>query len=443
MLINQTNTLKAQYEFATTYPDQYRHPAIVGGFGSGKTASIALRWVYLINWRAANQCVQTKMMIVEPTKEMIRDILIEQLDKFFNRYNIPHHYHKTEHNYTIRLKKAGKFYNFMARLRSSDVPEALTGKNLTDVIIDEYDKKHSVQHQKDVWKECISRTREAALGTVGVVTTPEGYKNTYELWGECDYKEKKNFKLIRAKTYDNFFNPPDYVENLREQYSAELVKQYIEAEFINLLQGKVYYAFNRSLNNTERVYDPNTPIDLCVDFNVNPMKWVVTQRFGENLFAIDEIVKQNTYTEEMAKEFRKRYMTDHAGGLALRKVVVYGDYSGNSRDTRTRTTDYEIIKSIIPNCELRVKPNGLVIDRINAVNSRFCNSQGARRFFINVNKCPHLTRDFEQVVWKEKTREIDKTTNPDLTHASDAVGYRIVYDWPLKGSIITKVSNMY
>ena len=40
-------------------------------------------------------------------------------------------------------------------------------------------------------------------------------------------------------------------------------------------------------------------------------------------------------------------------------------------------------------------------------------------------KCKGLIRDLEQVVNKEGTRDIDKTTNKELTHLSDALGYYV------------------
>ena len=51
-------------------------------------------------------------------------------------------------------------------------------------------------------------------------------------------------------------------------------------------------------------------------------------------------------------------------------------------------------------------------------------------------KCKALIRDLEQVVNKEGTREIDKTTNKDLTHCSDALGYYVDHKWPTVRPVI-------
>jgi hypothetical protein len=400
-------------------PRRYKHAGIIGGFGSGKTYAIPLRWLSLIEFRAREQKTRCLMMIVEPTIEMIRDILVPTLNEWFDFHKVPHYYHKSNKNYTIKYKG----YEFTAMLRSSDVPESLTGKNLTDIILDEFDKKHTVQKQRDVWKECISRIRKSEYGTVSPVTTPEGFKYTYEMYSPCEYGEKKNFKLIRAKTYDNPFIPRDYIDNMYDQYSTELVDQYIEAKFVNITQGRVYRSFDRKTNSSNKVVDKNLPIDLCLDFNVNPMVWEVAQQYREETHIVDEIYKTNTDTEEMAKEVGERYGFDT-------HYTVYGDYSGTGRDTRSRTTDYDILKSILPNVDINIKPNPTQINRVNAVNSRFKNSKGEHRCFVNVEKCPHLTRDLEQVVWSETDRKIDKK-NTELTHASDGFGYRQESLYPL------------
>jgi hypothetical protein len=111
---------------------------------------------------------------------------------------------------------------------------------------------------------------------------------------------------------------------------------------------------------------------------------------------------------------------------------VYGDYSGTGRDTRSLTTDYEIIKQILPNIDLRIQVNPSVIERTNTVNARLCNANGNRSLFVNAKNCPHLVKDLEQVVHVEGKRDIDKS-NPDKTHSSDAAGYRETYLYSIKG----------
>jgi hypothetical protein len=101
------------------------------------------------------------------------------------------------------------------------------------------------------------------------------------------------------------------------------------------------------------------------------------------------------------------------------------------------TTDYQIMQDIIKPVDIRIKPNPLVINRINAVNAKLKNAKGERYLFINRN-CKHLIRDFEQVTYKEKSRDIDKS-DLNLTHISDALGYYIEYEFGLKGKNTSKL----
>ncbi|MBS1492878.1 MAG: hypothetical protein JST55_05195 [Bacteroidetes bacterium] len=171
--------LPHQIEFAYLAPNQVKHPAIVGGFGSGKTMSIPLRWLKLIEFRMA-QGKKCDMMVLEPTTEMMRDIIVPTFDEFFERFGIPVKFFSNKKDYIITYK--GQKHTCM--LRSADRPRSLTGKNLSDIIIDEFDRIPYYK-QKEVWRECISRIRKTEFGTCAVVTTPDGYKMTYELWGQC------------------------------------------------------------------------------------------------------------------------------------------------------------------------------------------------------------------------------------------------------------------
>jgi hypothetical protein len=177
--IDETKFLKHQLEFANLKPDEVKHPALVGGFGCGKTMAIPLRWLKLIEFRES-QNKNCELMILEPTYTMVQDILLPLFDEFFETLNIKTKWSATHRNYSIYYR--GKLHT--AKLRSADKPRSLTGKNLTDFIVDEFDKIPYYK-QKVLWRECISRIRRAEFGTGAVVTTPEGFKMTYELWGKC------------------------------------------------------------------------------------------------------------------------------------------------------------------------------------------------------------------------------------------------------------------
>lgn len=354
--INPENTLLSQKLFATADPMLIKHPAIVGGFGSGKTFAIPLRWLYLIDWRGKNQKTKCMMMIVEPTKEMIRDILLPVLDKFFDTHGIKHTYHKTFHDYTIHYKGM----KFTAMLRSSDTPASLTGKTLTDVIIDEFDKKHNLQKQQDVWKECISRIRGCKYATVAAVTTPEGYKLTYDLW-KSNEKQNSDFVLFKARTQDNFFNPEDYYDNMLAQFDSLLQKQYLEGEFVNLNGSAAYYTFYRDIHVKPcRQFDnPAYPVWVGMDFNIDPLTATAGVFVDGISYRFKEFWMQPGYTKQMIEAIKIEFPDRH--------IICCPDFTGDHRETSAAVSDVQQLRNAgfeIRGCNFRHQR-----DRLTPVNN--------------------------------------------------------------------------
>jgi hypothetical protein len=308
-------------------------------------------------------------------------------------------------------------------LKGADNEDSLRGVGLNKAVIDEF-----AFMKKEAWTEVLRPALSDKKGSAMFIGTPDGFNYFYDLY-QKGLSEEDNFKSWYFKSIDSPFIDPVEIEAARKELDEKTFRQEYEASF-ETASGRVYYTFNRKENNADREYDEVLPLIITVDFNVSPMCWLVIQNFRGQDFVIDEIVKRNTNTEEMAKTVGDLYGYE-------KRFVIYGDYSGIARSTKSSSTDYDIIRSILPNCVPELKPNPSVVDRVNSTNSRLCNAKGERNLFINVKKCPELVKDLEQVIWKEGKREIDKS-NMDRTHSSDALGYYIDYKYPLKGKIISR-----
>ena len=139
--------------------------------------------------------------------------------------------------------------------------------------------------------------------------------------------------------------PKDFIENLYAQYSPELVKQYIEAEFINLTHGKVYYSFNREKHLKPIELRDDLPIRLSFDFNVNPMTTSIGQEWSRDYTAMkydgdfqSEVIAiwkavnvRNSHTGKQCEEI-KTHLKDYKSNL-----IIYGDAS-NPRSTTSNAT---------------------------------------------------------------------------------------------------------
>jgi hypothetical protein len=123
-------------------------------------------------------------------------------------------------------------------------------------------------------------------------------------------------------------------------------------------------------------------------------------------------------------------------------VAVYGDATGASRKSAASRTDWQIVREFFAasasdyKATLRVPShNPEVKDRINCVNAIICNAQGQRRLRV-APRCKQLIRDLEQVSWKMDTNgnptgDLDRA-DPMRTHVSDALGYFIAREFPMR-----------
>ena len=112
------------------------------------------------------------------------------------------------------------------------------------------------------------------------------------------------------------------------------------------------------------------------------------------------------------------------------QVILAGDATGKAgQRAAAGKSDYAILTEILSQGGLRFEnrtpeANPPVKDRINTVNAKLCGADGQRHLFVNPKGCPNLVRDLQRVVWKPGGSFIlDQTTNSDLTHISDAMGY--------------------
>ena len=227
--------------------------------------------------------------------------------------------------------------------------------------------------------------------------------------------------------------PPDYLELCRRTMDKRDFQEQFEASWLSA-SGGIFYAFDREFNVRPCVYDPNLPIIVTSDFNVDPMAWMIIQEHGSEAWVIDEIWIRNTNTPDTLDELVRRYGKHTTGGFRM-----YGDASGKSRKTSATQSDYAYIAN-----DARLKKLGRsmhytisnpnVADRFAATNARIYNGAGQRNVFVDP-KCKNLIRDLETRAYKPGTRETADTG--DQGHPTDALGYYLHRKWPLT----SKVSN--
>ena len=246
-----------------------------------------------------------------------------------------------------------------------------------------------------------------------LTATPKGYDFIHDYF----YGDKKtnDFELITSSTKENPYLPKEYVDFLYSNYSEQSVLQELEGQFVNVYQGRVYYAFNRKINVSNINFIKDHPIIIGQDFNINPMCGVVAQVINDTIFIIDEIRIETSNTNELAELIKSKFGTGH-------KIIP--DSTGAARKTSSNgLSDHMILRNAgftIPNIS-----NPHRIDRYNCVNSLL----EKKRIMID-SKCKSLINDLEKVGYKDGTNLPD-TKDKNLTHISDALGYLCWYLYPL------------
>lgn len=388
-------------------------PAFVGGFGSGKTAAGMARLM-----RFKRGCPKQDVAYYLPTYPLIEDIAFQRFPAMFERNGIA---------YKLNQQKA-VIETALGRIifRNMEQPDRIVGYEVAHSIVDELDTL-PVDKARSVWNKIIARNRQKAFtlsgkpvaNTVGVVTTPEGFRFVYERWVK---NEAAGYELIKAKTEENADNLPDtYIENLRNTYSSSLLAAYLEGEFVNLTSGSIYSAFDRTRHITLDTIERNEPLHIGMDFNVNNMSAVTMVLRQGQPRAVDEMVGYRD-TPDIIRGIKERYEGHH--------ITIYPDASGASRKSvNASLSDIALLRqagfTVLANSR-----NPAVKDRIMAVNLLLEKDE----LLVNPDRCPTLIESLERQAYN-KNGEPDKDGGFD--HMNDALGYFIVYKFGLTRSTVT------
>jgi len=396
---------RPQWDFVAA-PEQF--PAMVAGFGAGKSHAAIWRTLRLKRAYPA-QNVAYYLPTYDLVTRMALPRFSETLSDVGGRFKV------NKNDSVIDIENCGSII-----LRTMDNPARIVAYEVADSICDELDTLPT-DKAREVWNKVIARNRQKkpdkSLNTVGVATTPEGFRFVYERWKKAP---AAGYRLIKATTMSNAANLPDgYIDSLRNSYPANLLAAYLDGEFVNLTSGSVYAEFDRLLNATDIVMQVSEPLHIGLDFNVGQMSAVVFVLRNGEPHAVDEITNVLD-TPAMISVIKSRY-EGHS-------IHIYPDASGNSRKSNNAS---ESDISLLRTARFMVMVNSsnpAVKDRVLSMNQMIHN-EGKRRMLVNVDRCPGLVECLEKQAY-DKNGEPDKKSG--LDHLNDACGYFITYRYPVK-----------
>lgn len=204
--------------------------------------------------------------------------------------------------------------------------------------------------------------------------------------------------------------------------------------------GRVYGSFVRAdhVKADVRLRD-DLPLQLAFDFNSNPGVHCLLGQYDRRadlLTARHEVFADRADTPRTMKALK--LLLDRIGAFENGRFrwgvcEVYGDRSGRSPTTVTADTDYTVILAALRQWGVPTRfkvqnANPSIKDRLMSVNDALRDSSGRVHYLIHPD-CQRLVRDYEEVMGDEQGLP-DKDRDADLTHPSDAEGYRIWYQRP-------------
>lgn len=409
---NRILLTRPQFELVTT---DKQFPAMVAGFGSGKTGALIERCL-LLKSRYPKQDVAYYL----PTYDLVSTIGFPRLEEVLEERGA--HYKAIKgQKPRIEIENGGAIL-----FRNMDNPARIIGYEVADSLVDEIDTMKPLD-AKAAWQKIVARNRQkkpdGSQNTVAVGTTPEGFRFVYDTWKKSPPSD--DYHIIRASTYSNERNlPKGYIQTLLDLYPSNLVQAYIEGEFVNLTSGSVYPEFDRVLNYSPEVMISTDrykePLHIGLDFNVTKMSAVIFVQRHNNPVAVGELTGMFD-TPATIVTIQSKF---HG-----HPIFIYPDASGGARKSNNASVSDISLLQAAGFTVLNNAANPFVKDRVLAMNSMIF-AGGKRRLLVNVDLCPSFTEGLEKQAY-DKNGEPEKVSG--LDHIVDAGGYHICYRYPVLG----------
>lgn len=326
-----------------------------------------------------------------------------------------------------------------------DAPDRIEGSNrLQGIIGDEF-----ASWKPDAWEVHISPAlSDRGLDIPGwaiLFGVPEGRNHFYRLSEAAQHGGDPEWSYHHWPSWEVL--DPAEVEKARSRMDERTFQQELGAQFLDQ-RGRAYYAFRREDHVRPTQYNPELPLHICFDWNVDPGVALVIQEqdmdddavYGTEPTSVvlDEVWIRDSNTQKVCDALKSKWANRHRHG----SVYLYGDAAGHSRSTQgIAGSDWFLVERELGKVWQRghwdrrlfkrvPKANPPVRSRINVTNTRIRTADGL--FHVAVDPaCTRLIADLEGVV-RTSAGEIDKKKDPALTHLSDALGYYLFQRFAVK-----------
>lgn len=371
---------------------------VPAGRRSGKT-EIAKRWLVLNLWRAKEQpkpWPDPRYFAAAPTRDQAKRIFWDDLKRLVPK---PWIKNVSESGLCITTRWGAELW-----VVGLDVAARMEGTPWDGGVIDEL-----ANCREGIWGANIRPALSDRQGWAWLIGVPDR-----DAPGQVEYKRMVEYaKSGQDPEWDCFswpsadILPASEIESARRQMDPEMFDQEYGGKFV-LAGGLAFPTFDQKqhVNASEAIYDPSLPLCLSFDFNVNPFCFGAIQhkRGKVRPRIIHEFRLSDSDTNTACEAFLDWYEKLDPKPCAL---SIYGDASGNARDSTSGVSDWLIIQKRLKNLSPRfVVPssNPPIKDTLNAVRARLKNAANEIGVVINP-QCRQLIDDFQTALWPSDLEE--------------------------------------
>lgn len=301
------------------------------------------------------------------------------------------------------------------------------------------------EHPWEIYEEAVIRVgaRPLLFFCTATILPPEGINTTTSWVFSKIIQPFKSGTLLHAgvfgaSIYDNPGIDREEIKRLEAIYPMGSLSRRIrlEGEWLPGIGGaRAYGSFDRQLHvRDQSEVSIRRPLCWTWDFNVEPMVSIVGQMEGRTYRVLKELVLDEGSIPEMCEMFKQAFPNHEA------EVWLYGDATGERRTGQTGKSDYYTVLQEMRSFNLPIKmrvptENPRIADRVNSVNRLCKDEKGLVRLLIDPS-CIELIADLEGVLRDQKGGIMKVRNKKDpyfrRTHTSDALGYWLSYEEPVR-----------
>lgn len=343
--------------------------------------------------------------ILGVTIKLLKQTVIAELEKALDRGGVPY----KDNSQQGRLTVGNLTFIY---LQMAD-PDDIYAHNFHCAIVDELDELPPEKVDpviKAIQERCrkiipAAKTCPQREPFIAFSTTAQGLGGTYQLIQKLQEQDVP-YAVIRGRTQDNTSLAPSQLKLLRALYTEEEARAYLDGEFINLANGRVYPEFDRSRHMcTPFPIKPSDTLYVGADFNAGANASSVCVVRGNNIYVV--ATYRWHYVAEQAVKLRDMYPEN--------KIILIPDASG-------KEIMYGFAEEF-KDQDIEIYWNGTnppVLERITAINKLF------RTDRLKVfPKCKNLLLNLETRDFDENTGKPRKGGVKSYDHEGDSCEYAI------------------